>query len=79
MKHFGTTTPDVSTRAQLFFNWWCEWKGNNLDIGDHRVADVRKTLKDCGLTEWEDFILKHSGLRFRHREDLALFKMAFAR
>jgi len=79
LRHFGTETPTVSDRAQKFFAWWCDWKDNHMDVTDQKVPAVRKTLKDCGLVEWEDFILKHNGLRFRQREDLALFRMAFSK
>lgn len=79
VKNFGTETPTVSDRAQKFFGWWCDWKDNHLDLRDKNVPAIRKTLAEYGLVEWEDFILKHNGLRFRDREDLVMFRLVFAK
>ena len=85
MQTFGTTTPSQSKKNEHFFNWWVEWKNNEIKTAalfspattpTQFKALVKASCKQMGLREFWDYQIRGFSVRFREPEMKAFFKIS---
>jgi len=89
VRAFGKLNPTVAERTEYFYDMWLKRRGNQLNMAetawvddgffrsDELQADI--LLKGLGLRDPWDYQIRNNIVRFEHKEDLAVFKIAWSR
>lgn len=74
---FGTLTPSAQQRNAYFFDLWLKRRPNSMSVLMSDKDKARKILKTMGLKEMWDYQIRENVIRFEHKQDSALFKIAW--
>lgn len=78
IKTFGTLTPTTSQKSEYYHTSWRDWSEHafNYDYKEYSANEVKRILKDLGLRDIFDFLVRPNQVRFRLASDLAVAKLA---
>lgn len=76
LEAFGKLNPSSSEKATYFFEMWVARRSNKIVVHDIKKYEIKDLLRQLGLRELWDYQLKTNEIRFEHKEDLAMFKLA---
>ena len=77
MEAFGTLTPSAQVRNAYFFDLWMKRRSNSFALEPKDREKAKCVLKSFGLKEMGDYQIKDNCIRFEHKQDSAMFKIAY--
>ena len=77
MEAFGTLTPSAQVRNAFFFGLWMKRRSNSFALEPKDREKAKCILKSLGLKEMWDYQIRDKGIRFEHKQDSAMFKIAY--
>ena len=76
---FGKLNPNSSERTVYFFEKWCDWYSNRVNIespNTNTIYQIKLILEGMGLDEFWDYQIRNREIRFSDAEMLAFFKIS---
>lgn len=78
LEAFGKLNPSAQERNAYFFDLWLQRRSNSCTITSKRDKQRAKDiLKAMGLKEMWDYQIRENSIRFEHKQDNAMFKIAW--
>lgn len=77
LEAFGTLTPSAQERNAYFFDLWLMRRNNAVTINMTDKERAKRILKTMGLKEMWDYQIRDKSIRFEHKQDSAMFKLAW--
>ena len=65
METFGQLDPDLTQRANHFFNFWVQCQDHAVRLKPLTLMLAAGAARQAGLVENRDFLIRHSEIRFR--------------